>query len=79
MNPRLIALAGPLRGATRELSAKEFYIGRDPHSQLCLDDRLVSRQHASSSRLTGRSTSFHSPHSWMNGTNIWSNATRSAI
>ncbi len=46
MNPRLIALAGPLRGATCELSAKEFYIGRDPKSQLCLDDRLVSRQHA---------------------------------
>jgi len=46
MIPKLIALAGPLRGATCELRAKEFYIGRDPLSQLCLDDRLVSRQHA---------------------------------
>jgi transcriptional regulator with GAF, ATPase, and Fis domain len=46
MNPRLIALAGPLRGETCELRGKDFYIGRDPHSQLCLDDRLVSRRHA---------------------------------
>jgi Nif-specific regulatory protein len=46
MNPQLIALAGPLRGVTCEFRAKEFYIGRDPQSQLCLDDRLVSRQHA---------------------------------
>jgi len=43
MTPRLIILAGPLRGATYALDAKEFYIGRDPSSQLCLNDRLVSR------------------------------------
>ncbi|MCI0390008.1 MAG: sigma 54-interacting transcriptional regulator [Acidobacteria bacterium] len=54
MIPKLIALAGPLRGATCELSAKEFYIGRDPHSQLCLDDRLVSRQHALITRKDDR-------------------------
>ena len=46
MTPRLIILAGPLRGATCPLETKEFYIGRDPSSQLCLDDRLVSRFHA---------------------------------
>jgi transcriptional regulator with GAF, ATPase, and Fis domain len=54
MNPRLIALAGPRRGVTCELSAREFSIGRDPHSQLCLDDRLVSRHHASIARKNDR-------------------------
>lgn len=46
MNPRLIGLAGPLRGASCALNARVFYIGRDPSSQLCLNDRLVSRSHA---------------------------------
>jgi Nif-specific regulatory protein len=54
MIPKLIALSGPLRGATCELNAKEFYIGRDPQSQLCLDDRLVSRQHALIARKNDR-------------------------
>ncbi len=54
MIPKLIALTGPLRGVTSDLSAKEFYIGRDPDSQLCIDDRSVSRQHALIARKDDR-------------------------
>jgi transcriptional regulator with GAF, ATPase, and Fis domain len=45
-SPKLIVLAGPLRGATYEISGKEFSIGRDPSSDLPINDHLVSRIHA---------------------------------
>jgi transcriptional regulator with GAF, ATPase, and Fis domain len=46
MNPRLIALAGPLKGKTFELAQDQFSIGRDPSNSLSLNDALISRQHA---------------------------------
>ncbi|MEP7340412.1 MAG: sigma 54-interacting transcriptional regulator [Acidobacteriota bacterium] len=46
MPPKLIALTGQLRGKTFVLTDKSFAIGRDPASQLCLNDRLVSGTHA---------------------------------
>ncbi len=54
MNPRLVAVSGPLEGATFPLAAAEFWIGRDPTNQLCLSDPLVSRRHCVISR-TGSS------------------------
>jgi len=45
MEPKLLAVAGPLEGATFALTATEVWIGRDPMNHLCLSDPLVSRRH----------------------------------
>jgi Nif-specific regulatory protein len=45
MNPRLIAMAGPLKGAVIKLTHGAVSIGREPFNQLCLNDPLVSRRH----------------------------------
>ncbi len=45
MNPRLIAIAGPLKTATVELAAGEFAVGREDDNQLVINDLSVSRQH----------------------------------
>src|SRR2546425_5553945 len=46
MNARLIALAGPSRGKSFDLTEDEFSIGRDPSNSLALTDDAVSRQRA---------------------------------
>src|SRR5688572_27288080 len=46
MNPRLIVMSGPLAGATFPLPQEEFSIGRDPSNAMCLNDTLISRNHA---------------------------------
>src|SRR5438046_2703342 len=46
MNPRLVAMAGPSKGKTFGLTGSDFSIGRDPSNSLCLNDGLISRQHA---------------------------------
>src|SRR5262245_57521563 len=46
MNPRVIALAGPLKGKTFSLTEGKCSIGRDPSNLLCPNDVLISRQHA---------------------------------
>lgn len=45
MNPRLIAIAGPLRGTIFLLHEEEVSVGRDLSNQLLVDDRSVSRLH----------------------------------
>lgn len=45
MEPRLVVMAGPLKGAMFALSGKEVWIGRDPGNHICLSDPLVSRRH----------------------------------
>jgi Nif-specific regulatory protein len=45
MNPKLIAIAGPLRGTIFSLCEKELSVGRDLPNQLLIDDRSVSRLH----------------------------------
>ncbi len=45
MNPRLIALSGPLAGQTFELGEGELLIGRYSKSDLYLPDSWVSRKH----------------------------------
>jgi transcriptional regulator with GAF, ATPase, and Fis domain len=45
MNPRIVAIAGPLRGMTFPISSDEVLIGREPSCALCIPDRKVSRNH----------------------------------
>ncbi len=45
MNPRLIAIAGPLQGRTFTLDQQEFLIGRDLSNHLSISDPLISRRH----------------------------------
>jgi transcriptional regulator with GAF, ATPase, and Fis domain len=45
MNPRIVAIAGPLRGTMLPISSDELSIGREPSNQLCVPDRNVSRRH----------------------------------
>jgi Nif-specific regulatory protein len=45
MNPRLAAIAGPLKGTNFILSEKEMSIGREPSNQICVADVSLSRRH----------------------------------
>lgn len=45
MNPRLIALAGPLEGRTFIIDQEEFQIGRDLSNNISISDPLISRRH----------------------------------
>jgi Nif-specific regulatory protein len=47
MEPKLVALAGPLKGTTIPLSDAESIIGRDPANTVSINDPLVSRRHCS--------------------------------
>jgi len=45
MNPRLVCIAGSLKGTVFTLTAAQTTIGRDSANQLSVRDRLLSRQH----------------------------------
>jgi transcriptional regulator with GAF, ATPase, and Fis domain len=45
MEPRLVAIAGPLKGAVILLTDAETIIGRDPGNAISIHDPLVSRRH----------------------------------
>jgi pSer/pThr/pTyr-binding forkhead associated (FHA) protein len=45
MEPRLVSIAGPLKGTTIPLIDPETIIGRDPSNRVTLNDPLVSRRH----------------------------------
>jgi len=45
INPRLVAIAGPLRGKVFTLDESEYSIGREISNHLCLGDPSISRQH----------------------------------
>jgi transcriptional regulator with GAF, ATPase, and Fis domain len=47
MEPKLDAIAGPLKGTTIPLSDPETIIGRDPTNKVAINDALVSRRHCS--------------------------------
>src|SRR4026207_10822 len=53
MNPRLLAIAGPLQEAIFPL-AGEVCLGRDPSNQICLADMSVSRWHCLIKSEAGR-------------------------
>jgi transcriptional regulator with GAF, ATPase, and Fis domain len=45
MEPRLVALTGPLKGMTIALAKPETIIGREPSNEIAINDPLVSRRH----------------------------------
>jgi transcriptional regulator with GAF, ATPase, and Fis domain len=50
MKPKLIAIAGPLKGTIIELSEGAVSLGRDASNRLALADRSVSRRHCEITR-----------------------------
>src|SRR5689334_4563892 len=45
MNPRLLAISGPLKGSEFPLSSGELGIGREPSNAIRLEHSSVSRRH----------------------------------
>jgi transcriptional regulator with GAF, ATPase, and Fis domain len=45
VNPRLVAINGPLKESTFVLPADDMSVGRDPLNLLCINDPSVSRRH----------------------------------
>lgn len=45
MDPKLVALSGPLLGAVFPLQEGETGIGRDPSNRVCVSDPWISRRH----------------------------------
>ena len=54
MKPRIIALAGPVKGVVFELSAADHTIGRDPSNYISIKDKSLSRQHCRIARENGQ-------------------------
>jgi transcriptional regulator with GAF, ATPase, and Fis domain len=54
MNPRLAALAGPLRPSVLPLAGERISIGRSRVNQVCLGSRSVSREHCFIERQADR-------------------------
>ena len=50
MNPRLLAIAGPLKDSNFALPTGEIHIGRDPSNLLSISDPSLSRRHCALSR-----------------------------
>ena len=50
MNPRLLAIAGPLKDSTFALPSGEIHVGRDPSNLLSINDPSLSRRHCALSR-----------------------------
>ena len=47
MDPKLVAIAGPLKGSSISIITGETIIGRDPANAVAVNDPLVSRRHCS--------------------------------
>ena len=45
LNPRLVAMSGPLEGTVRALSDGPLTLGRDSANQIMIGDSAVSRKH----------------------------------
>jgi pSer/pThr/pTyr-binding forkhead associated (FHA) protein len=45
MNPRLLAIAGPLKGRFFKLTEERIYIGRGLRNDICISDPSVLSQH----------------------------------
>ena len=56
MNPKLVAIAGPWKGAFFLLSEGTHVVGREPDSQIRLDESAVSRRHCEIVRAGSRCT-----------------------
>jgi pSer/pThr/pTyr-binding forkhead associated (FHA) protein len=53
IEPRLIAVRGPLKGSILVLPEGDYTIGRQSSNNLCLEDHAVSRQHCVIKRSGG--------------------------
>src|SRR4051794_38172297 len=47
MNPRIVALSGPLKGQAFPITETPLTFGRAEDNSVCLDDEMVSRYHFS--------------------------------
>jgi pSer/pThr/pTyr-binding forkhead associated (FHA) protein len=56
MHPKLVAIAGPWRGASFLLPEGAHLVGRDGESQIRLDESAVSRRHCEITRAGNRCT-----------------------
>ncbi|HMV99000.1 MAG TPA: FHA domain-containing protein, partial [Acidobacteriota bacterium] len=52
--PQLIAVTGPLRGATIQLSDEQTFLGRGTANQICIADPLLSRRHCVLTRVSSQ-------------------------
>ena len=70
MHPKLLAVAGPWKGKSFPLAQEINLVGRDPESQICLDESAVSRRHCeiarTADRCTVRDLGSHN-HTYVNG------------
>src|SRR5712691_5823076 len=54
MNPKLVAITGPWRGSSFPLAEGTHIVGREPDSQIRLDESAVSRRHCEILRAGNR-------------------------
>lgn len=52
LNPRLVALSGPLEGMVRSFTDSPLSLGRDNTNQIMIGDRAVSRNHCTISHVS---------------------------
>ena len=52
MNPRLVAMSGPLEGTVHTVTDGPLSFGRDPANQVMIGDSAVSRKHCAISQVT---------------------------
>ena len=52
LNPRLVALSGPLEGTVRALTDGSLSLGRDVANQIMIGDRAVSRNHCTITQVS---------------------------
>ena len=56
MDSRVVVISGPSKGTIVRITGGQLTVGRDPATQLCLNDRAVSRKHFS---ITETDAGFH--------------------
>ena len=52
LNPRLVAMSGPLEGTVRTLTDGQLSLGRDTANQIMIGDSAVSRKHCAISQVS---------------------------
>src|ERR1700688_3993671 len=52
VNPRLVAMSGPLEGTVRAITDGPLSLGRDTANQIMIGDSSVSRQHCTISQVS---------------------------
>ena len=52
LNPRLVAISGPLKGTVRALTEGQLSLGRDTANQIMIGDSALSRKHCAISQVS---------------------------